>query len=804
MALSNLPRGLEETYARCLQRVGASQQQYSLRVLRYVYEAKPPLVVEALGEALATDPDTGELSIDDIPVYASVLRAGANLIIFDEVERLVIPAHHSVRNFLHRSKVPILKELEPPLLGGGILNLGDMCISHLLWHTSDTDGATDTDTDTDIDADADKARPEDSPKADQTPPSPSGKLSNWIKPSEHRLRRLLNPWFSKRKTSTPRTISSTEVPINLTLRAKGNAASKRYRPFHDYARSNWISLSRELTIESMAWLKFERLILLDLEGSRTENQWGDSIVFPWKSNSSSSLGSKILGWAICSGHMPLLELGMRLQEDLSLPLDDHDGLLPLHLAAKVGHVDVFARMYTRDDAWSLDIWVTTGRAALHYAAEQGHSGIVGFLLGPNKMTNLTAVEEPDREHHTPLYLAVSSGSVTTIQTMESKCGSVLWELRHTENLLDALNAGGSLPEIVSYVVGRMKEVSDFRRDARILAWVVRTNAVGLVPCLVNAGVSLNTNLDSIPTIIDQEAEREISQEARPALFSAFETSTPHLAFAFIENGASSEISYSHGDYKISPIDLALSRGWTSLASAMCPRLSNHQSSWKIEITIQAASTEVRWLSVLTEGWVVTGVACDSHSSCSFASGVVAQANPHFLYAAYQDDGSTHSLRFRLECTDLERAVSRGDLFKFMMEPRSLANIKSSPSLRRKPAKPITIGIWGQSSLTLDFQDSPFSMQHVHYRSGSLYSSPKRITIPTFRSRLHNILHLATILKLASLLRRGMASMTDPDPVHQAQLLVPIPSQSSGLNHASYLRVSSFNDNLDYEHQEMVS
>lgn len=107
LVLSDLPKDLDETYERCLQRIEGNQQQYSLRILRYVCEATSPLTIDALGEALATDLDTGELDYSHIPRHTAILRYGANLIVFDEVERFVLPAHHSVRKFLQSSRAPI-------------------------------------------------------------------------------------------------------------------------------------------------------------------------------------------------------------------------------------------------------------------------------------------------------------------------------------------------------------------------------------------------------------------------------------------------------------------------------------------------------------------------------------------------------------------------------------------------------------------------------------------------------------------------------------------------------------------------
>ncbi|CAD0052487.1 unnamed protein product, partial [Aureobasidium pullulans] len=82
-ALLDLPKDLDETYERCLKRLQKKQEPYALRVIGYVYEARSPLTVEALGEALATNPTTGILLHKQIPPYRFIVECGANLIVFD-------------------------------------------------------------------------------------------------------------------------------------------------------------------------------------------------------------------------------------------------------------------------------------------------------------------------------------------------------------------------------------------------------------------------------------------------------------------------------------------------------------------------------------------------------------------------------------------------------------------------------------------------------------------------------------------------------------------------------------------------
>ncbi|KAG9513283.1 phospholipase, patatin family protein, partial [Aureobasidium melanogenum] len=517
-ALSNLPKGLDETYERCLRRVEKDQQQYSLRVLRYVYGAMTPLTIDALKEALATDAETGELDHEHRPSQTAVLRSGANLIVFDEVERWVTPAHHSVRRFLDNSKAEVLRSLKLSIWYDAELNLGEMCIIHLLWHTSDPTAEQ-------IRNSAENA------KTTQLRLPAISQMSKWIKPPNQKISRLMD-WSLKRTETAPSTKARRETPVVLTVPAHQKSL-KLYGPFHSYARTNWISLSRGLTTTSTTWPQFERLVRVDMMDSRNEYKRGDSETCPWKSETLGPLSSKILGWAIWDKHLPLLELGMMLQEDLTTPLDDYEGLQPLSLAAKRGCIDVFKRVHGRKSAWPEAAFTQSARTALHYAGEQGNPEMVGLLLQLNKVRNTKAVMIRDHENRTPFELAIRSGSSATIEMINARCEFSLWS--NTSDILCGLNVAKAAPGVVKYVMERMS-TGDFnirRRDALILTWVINNNATSLVPGLVNAGLSLDVNLDA--THIDQ-ADQEMWQTIRPALFFALEAPTPGLATVFLDNG----------------------------------------------------------------------------------------------------------------------------------------------------------------------------------------------------------------------------------------------------------------------------
>jgi ankyrin repeat protein len=713
LALSDLPKGLDETYGRCLERVGSKQQRYSLRVLRYVYEAKSPLTIEALAEALATNPDTGELQYGHIPARTAILRSGANLIVFDEVDRLVTPAHHSVRKFLDSSKAPILEELELSVLDDAVLNLGEICIAHLIWNTSGPEIETE--------------RPEETPDATQIRLPSIEKMSRWIKPPVNMLPRVMSPWLTTRKDSTPSSGKSKQAPVVLTIPTTRTKTLRLDGPLHSYARSNWISLSRGFVNR----LKFERLVRLDLEDSQNEYKCGDLQMFPWKSDSPGPLRSKILGWAIYNGHLPLLELGTQLQRDLTMPLFDYDKLMPLHLAAKRGHIDVFNKVNEMKNVSSSYRCPRTARTALHYAAEYGHSEVVKDWLRSVMPVSSKLADTPDREGHTALDLAIRSGSVTTVDVLSSQFGTLLWSSHSTDVLMDALVAGGSQPGVVEYVTKNIHLRQSPRasprdvdyRDASILCWILRTKNLSLFPSLVKAGVCLDAEVDS-RYLADGRG-----QTRSPAIFFATEASTPAMALAFIENGASSNLKHRldrSNDWletweTLHFIDLILSRGWTSLASTICPRIIQRRSYCDIQFTLQVLDRDVYWLSILTADWVITGLSCAHHTpTCTFVTRL--DMHHRFLFARYQNEKQSHLLVITMARTSLKGPAPQ---FKIMMgteetgvsDWRYRQEAERYPYMQRKRAIRIRSGRFSEYEKVLVFNRNPYNIQCVRISDG---------------------------------------------------------------------------------------
>jgi ankyrin repeat protein len=756
LAINNLPKDLDATYERCLHRVAEKQQQYSLRVLRYVYEAKSPLSIDALGEALATDPDTGELQYAHIPAHTAIIRSGANLIIFDEVERLVVPAHHSVRKFLNNSKAPILEELGLPVLDDAVLNLGEMCIAHLIWHTSDHG--------------AKKARPAETSDTIQVHLPSVENMSKWIQPPDSMLSRLMSPWLPKRKDNSPFSTTGKQAPVNLTLRASRTKALRLYGPLYHYARENWIVLSYGIVADSTTWWQFRRLVELDLDDSQNEYKRGDSTMFPWKSDSLNPLRGKILGWAICEGHLRLLELGIELQRDMSMPLDDYGGLVPLHLAATRGRVDVFDKVNRMKTVRSLYRCPKTGRTALHHASEHGHAEVTRHWLRSVMPVSSNVADSPDREGHTAFGLAISSGSLTTVELLNIHFGTLLWRNHPTSVLLDALVAGGSKPETIEYVTNMFSKRLSSDGDPKdkeyltesVLCWILRTNDPSLIPSFVKAGISLDISIDS-RHIVDDPGQTRIrstfsaletptsslasafieralntkvdssyivddrGRTRSPAIFFALEASSPAIASAFIDNGANLSVEhrlkmlnkYSQSErYRmLYPIDLILSRGWTSLASTICPQ--NSEYGWgeldsynERHFLLEATSKEVYWFSILTSDWVILNVKCCSHDPCTFTTQL--EIYQRFLFVRYEGNDQSHSFVITMICKSPERVDLQFTLMMGTKETTvadwrvgqpstALSRLSGSPAIHMEHVK---------VRQPLRFNENPYNIQVV--------------------------------------------------------------------------------------------
>jgi hypothetical protein len=673
-----------------------------------VYAARTPLEIDALGEALATNLETGELKRDQIPFPYTILRSGANLIMFDEIDKLVVPTHDSVRKFLDSFKKKD-EDLNDLVIDAATLDLGEVCIAHLLWHASKHDDAES--------ATASAGKPNTTPQ--RFPPIEQ--MGNWIKPPAGKLTSLMSSLIPKDKVNTASSNKRNQAPLVLNLEASPTPALKLYRPFHRYARKNWTLLTRDFTEKTADWTRFKSFISLD---TQVEKGRSDAEMFPWRVDGTESP----LGWAISEGHLALLELSLTSrQQILSQPLEHYGGLSPLHLASKRGRVEIFKKLYEMKRPTYVDLSPDTGRTSMHYAAEQGHSEIVDYLLSASTRPNAAGtLRDRDREDYSPICLAIISGSITTIKIMVPRCRNSFWDPSHINDYLDALVAGGSQREMADFVLDNLvpKEDPD-KSSQKILSWVLLKNNLSLIPNLVKAGVSLNRSLGS----------------GAPAIFFALAASTPALATAFIENGARTEMKIEWPcDQRrhflrmqvLYPIDLILSRGWTPLASLVYPMIpQDDRFHGVIEISLLVTNTKVYWLSILMRRQIITGVSCGTHASCAFAAQLIGKEHQKFLFARYQHESQQHLLKIHMAChkadyPTIHLRVMMGTRETTVYDWKERPGKDPSPLQRYTPGNTVgaTIGAFGNKA-DLKFNNNPYNIQTVFY--GSRIDKPFIIT-----------------------------------------------------------------------------
>lgn len=88
-------------------------------------------------------------------------------------------------------------------------------------------------------------------------------------------------------------------------------------------------------------------------------------------------------------------------------IPDKEGLTPLHVAAKMGHLDVIQDML-KECPDSAELVDNEGRNILHLAIERGHEPVVSYILGDPSLAEL--FNEQEKKGNTPMHYAVKAGN----------------------------------------------------------------------------------------------------------------------------------------------------------------------------------------------------------------------------------------------------------------------------------------------------------------------------------------------------------------------------------------------------------
>jgi hypothetical protein len=400
-ALMDLPKDLDETYSRCLTKIKAKRNDFSLKILRWVCVAIKPFTVDQLREALAINEETGRIERERMPTRRDALKCCYNLIMRDDQDRILL-AHHSVRQFLSSTRADIeLVSTTSSECCSTELELGELCVAHL----------TSSEYSLALQASGDS------------------KVSrvNLNATAAEALRGNV-PSFLRFALPKPR---STRIVVpNL---AKAPAPVLQPPTFFFFAKEQWAPLTR--SILNGASPKWEKFCTLAIEPDPYW-QW-----HPWppQGRSLDSHYSGLLGWAIDNCHMPLFSLlfDSRICKPrpgiFSAPFHHHGGLLPLHLAARtLGSDDIVRKLlsiHAHDDPDS------SRKLALHHAAETGNVTAIPILLGDG-------LNAQDKEGQTALHLAAGNGhEETVLQLLSLRADPWICDAKGQIALIKAAEAG---------------------------------------------------------------------------------------------------------------------------------------------------------------------------------------------------------------------------------------------------------------------------------------------------------------------------------------------------------------------------
>jgi ankyrin repeat protein len=371
-ALANLPKDLEETYRRCVERIG-NRNRYAPKVLRWVGYASCPLHIDELREAVAFDLQDRAWSADKLPNSASLISCCANLVVVDATDQRVRFAHSSVKQYLEQNRGSEIIAY-PANPKQGELECGELCVSYLSF----------SDFGLQVEKNSHSKLPFKPPDLIANPAlgtigAVASKICGYIAP-------MPDPQSKSISIRMPR--KSTPLP-----------GRKQYKLL-DYAVANWAMQTKMITRESTVWNRFQRLAM------NFNESWN---IHPWirGGRSQRSHLHGLLGWAVKERHIPLLEIVLDLETRYGLNdicnLPVIGGSMPaLHVASRLGFEDVVKLLLKICEVNTID---GEGYSALHHAADKGHLAVTMLLSNAKGVK----VDIESNDKCTPLWLAIANG-----------------------------------------------------------------------------------------------------------------------------------------------------------------------------------------------------------------------------------------------------------------------------------------------------------------------------------------------------------------------------------------------------------
>lgn len=399
-ALTALPKNIEETYKRCVCRIDF-QDDWALKVLKWVSFAKRPLHIEELREAVAFRLTDTKWDADKKPQRDFIVGCCANLIVLDPIDNCLRFAHSSVKQYLEEDGKKMPEERSVPGYSteeSGDLECGEYCITYLSF--SDFSSL--------------QLSKISSKKTAAAIPSPYSVVQSMPNTGLYKL-------FFRKPQNKINTIS-----VSMPTPAAPSRANYR---FLDYAIANWALHTKQIHQESSGWENFMQLAM------HFNATWN---FHPWVSGGRSKTSHLhgLFGWAVKERHRPLLSLladpatshlhllareiaanvGSPLYLFCDVPVVD-EGLPALHIASKLGYEDIVRILLKFCDINNVD---KDGCTPLHHAASNGHTDIVRLFLQEKRIK----FDVNSRHHCTPLSLAASHGHHDVLSLLIDKGANI--------------------------------------------------------------------------------------------------------------------------------------------------------------------------------------------------------------------------------------------------------------------------------------------------------------------------------------------------------------------------------------------
>ncbi|OQE25447.1 hypothetical protein PENSTE_c006G08700 [Penicillium steckii] len=492
-ALSALPKGLEETYSRCIERIDEKDTR-ALKVLKWVSFATRPLHIEELREAVAFGQEDTAWNAQKIPRKEYVIGCCANLVVMDSTDDHVYFAHSSIKQYLEKGRERKMQWYPSPTRG--ILECGELCLAYLSF--------------SDFSLQLEPRKKENATARIQAPSS----LSSPILLARYTLPRLLTRPFMRGSWNQRPSIS---MPFRQ-IRTSSTPDQLRYK-FLAYAVTHWALQTKKINRESPSWPRFERLATCFNE------TWN---IHPWPIGGRSYFSHihSLFGWAVKEQHQPLLSIALGAGADLkrvcdlplfgeSLPalhvaakfgcttilgtllrfrvctinLPDIEGYTALHHAASRGHFEI-CQLLSREKEIKMDVRSISQCTPLWLAASNGHENVVSFLTSLDDQVNVEAKD--DSFGQTPLSRAVENGHEAVVKVLLGKGADIEAKSDASGQTPLSLAVENGHEAVTKLLLKMGAEIEGKALGERIFSWAARDGHEAMMKLLIKRGTDIET------------------------------------------------------------------------------------------------------------------------------------------------------------------------------------------------------------------------------------------------------------------------------------------------------------------------